>query len=53
MLRDPGMAPYLQRRHFVLRKTGFTTAGQAAAAGAKGGERPSIQRKLQEARDCA
>ena len=53
VLRDPDTAPYLQRRHFLLRKTGFTTTGQAAAAGAKGGERPSILRSLQEARDCA
>ena len=53
VLRDPETAPYLQRHHFRLQKTGFTTAGQAAAAGAKGGERPSILRKLQEARDLA
>jgi hypothetical protein len=57
ILHDPESAPYLQRRHLRLKTTGFATVGHAAAKVAKGavkGEtRPSIFKKMQEAREYA
>ena len=55
ILEDPESKPYLQRHHLRLKKTGFATVGHAAARVAKGAvkheTRPSLYRKLSEARE--
>ena len=52
LLEDDASTPYLQRKHFVCKDTGYASAAAACAKGPKGIP-PSVYEKMKEARDNA